>query len=168
MHIDTVRNDFASWYLYVPDRRDVGSRKSVESRALWPEHSDAKKMTSFAVPLVSIHDRKVLMVGTRVAGTASGMCMLTAMGVVVAQTIENGAVLQWLFHSSGSLRSVVRPKSAVYRPIRRDGGTGATIPPIVGGVGRLTLTRPCRFTLSRSTANRAKFSSSGICETATR
>jgi hypothetical protein len=50
----------ATWHLYVPNRMDDGSLMSIEPRAIWPKDSDAKKMTSFAVPLVSVRNRDAL------------------------------------------------------------------------------------------------------------
>jgi hypothetical protein len=50
----------ANWHLYVPNRRDDGTLNFIEPRKLWPSESTAKKMTSFAVPLVKIRDQITL------------------------------------------------------------------------------------------------------------
>jgi hypothetical protein len=50
----------ANWHLYVPNRRDDGTLNFVEPRKLWPSESTAKRMTSFAVPLVKIRDQITL------------------------------------------------------------------------------------------------------------
>jgi len=50
----------ASWHLHVPNRKDDGTLMTFEPRAHWKEHSSAKKMTSFAMPLAAIQDRDSL------------------------------------------------------------------------------------------------------------
>jgi hypothetical protein len=46
----------STWHLWAPDRKDDGSLRSIEPRALWPNETTAKKMTSFALPLMSIRE----------------------------------------------------------------------------------------------------------------
>lgn len=50
----------STWHLRVEDRRDNGTIHSIEPRAVWPQESTAKKMISFARPLVSMRSRENL------------------------------------------------------------------------------------------------------------
>jgi hypothetical protein len=50
----------ANWHLFVPNRKDDGTLNICEPRKLWPNDSTAKRMVSFAVPLVDVKDRHML------------------------------------------------------------------------------------------------------------
>lgn len=58
--VGTQLYGISTWHLWVPDRKDDGSTNCIEPRALWPTETGAKKMTSFALPLMVIKESSSL------------------------------------------------------------------------------------------------------------